>query len=424
MAERDGAPLWISPEPASAIRLERADLRPSGENGRVYDEAWLQRLLHQNPEVLPIEQIEPGFGKLVPLCRELPLPLGANQTGYLDNLFATADGRLVLVEAKLWRNHEARRAVIAQALEYAASIFRLGYEELQSAVLQARKHDVPQVASLHEIIACHHRPVDETEFLDAVSRNLSRGRAIIAVVGDGIREELISIAELLQSHAGHRFTFALVELKIYEAPQHGARIVVPSVLAQTQFIERGVVQIEDALGNKPRITIRSLDEVSLASPSPRHPFGIGEDEFYEALGQKFPDLPRSLKQFLEKALSLGIHPEWQNGLNLKHSVPEGSPLNLGAVWKDGIVDIGGTAVGERAAAVRRYNDSVASHIGGFVRESKHYIGVRTAAGRMPRIVDLLPKHQDAWLESMERYIGDVLNASNQPVGRQSWPDSP
>lgn len=412
MAERDGTPLWIYPEPASAVSLKRADLRPSGKNGHVYDEAWLQELLHQNPEILPIEQIEPGFGKLVPLCRELPLPLGGGQTGYLDNLFVTTEGRLAFVEAKLWRNHEARRSVIAQAMEYTASLFELSYEQFQSAVLQARKDEAPQFSSVYEIVA-QSRHLDETEFVDAVSWNLSRGRAIIAVVGDGIREELISIAQFLQGHAGHRFTFALVELKIYDAPLEGARIVVPSVLAQTQFIERGVVQIEGALGNVPRITVRP-PEISLASSSPRHPFGIGEDEFYEALGQKIPDLPRSLKQFLEKAISLGIHPEWQNGLNLKHSTPEGSPLNLGAIWKDGIVDIGASAVGERAAAARRYNDSVASHIGGFVRESKHYIGVRTAAGRMPRIIDLLPKHQDAWLESMERYIGDVLDASNQP----------
>jgi hypothetical protein len=67
---------------------------------------------------------------LIPVCRELPLEFGFGRTGALDNLFLTRSGGLMLVEAKLWRNPEARRSVIAQAMEYAASLFRLSYQEL------------------------------------------------------------------------------------------------------------------------------------------------------------------------------------------------------------------------------------------------------------------------------------------------------
>jgi len=69
------------------------------------------------------------------LCRELTLP----SAGSLDNLFITREGQLVLVEAKLWRNPEARRKVVAQALDYAAAVFRMSYGELESAVLKARQ---------------------------------------------------------------------------------------------------------------------------------------------------------------------------------------------------------------------------------------------------------------------------------------------
>ena len=37
-----------------------------------YDENWLQRLLFETPEVLPIGEIDPAFTSAVPLCRELP----------------------------------------------------------------------------------------------------------------------------------------------------------------------------------------------------------------------------------------------------------------------------------------------------------------------------------------------------------------
>ena len=68
---------------------------------------------------------------------------------------------------------------------------------------------------------------------------------MIAVVGDGIRDDIAPLAELLQSHAGQRFTFALVELGIFETPQKATRLVVPSVLAKTVLIERGVVRLEN-----------------------------------------------------------------------------------------------------------------------------------------------------------------------------------
>ncbi|HEX5320872.1 MAG TPA: hypothetical protein VFW46_17060, partial [Stellaceae bacterium] len=209
---RDGIPIWIPGQTGTATPLKRVDIRRGGES--VYSEAWLQTLLHERPECLPIEQIEPGFGPLVPVCRELPLEFGAGRTGTLDNLFVTRSGGLLLVEAKLWRNPEARRAVVAQAMEYAASIFRLSFDELESAVIRARKVAGENPKSLFELISID-SDLDEASFVDAVSRNLQRGRAIIAVVGDGIREDIMPLAELLQSHAGHRFTFALVELAVY-----------------------------------------------------------------------------------------------------------------------------------------------------------------------------------------------------------------
>ena len=133
MRRRDGSPLWIDDAQQPAVVLHRADLGAKSAL-RHYDEAWLQTLLHCHPEIFPIEQIEPGFGGLIPLCRELPLLFGGGRSGALDNLFATRDGGLVLVEAKLWRNPEARRAAVAQAMEYAAAVFRMSYSELESAV--------------------------------------------------------------------------------------------------------------------------------------------------------------------------------------------------------------------------------------------------------------------------------------------------
>lgn len=408
MPRRDGKPVWIGADAQAAQSLSPVHLKPRG-SPETYDEAWLQQLLHRHPEALPVEQIAEGFGTLIPLCRELVFTFGAGRSGALDNMFITPQGRLVLVEAKLWRNPEARRSVVAQAMEYAAALFRLTYEEFQTAVLKARARETQQFRSLYEMIAAHPEALDESEFIDAVARNLARGRAIIAVVGDGIREDITPLAELLQTHAGHRFTFALVELAVYETPQAGVRLIIPSVLAQTALIERGVVEIKEELGGARRIVVREPTATAATSVRDRS-FGIGEDEFYDNLERRDPGIPAMIKSFLAKADSLNIQPDQQRGLNLKLRVPGGKDLNFGTIDRNGFLDTSPATWWGRTALGKQYNEKLASLIGGFVREirSGQESAVRTAAGKTPRVSDFLPMHQDAWLSAMDDYARDIL----------------
>ena len=220
-----GSPIWLATGATSGVELKRAALNSGSSES--YDEAWLQALLDTHPEVLPIEQIEPGFGTLVPLCRELPLDFGGGKSGALRQFLRDdGSGGLVLVETKLWRNPEARRTVVAQAMEYAASVFQLTYEELEASVNSARRTSGRSEAPLTKLVAEHAgASFDDVTFIDAVTLNLRRGRAIVAVVGDGIREDITLLAELLQSHAGHQFVFALIELGIFETPVAGVRLV-------------------------------------------------------------------------------------------------------------------------------------------------------------------------------------------------------
>jgi hypothetical protein len=86
--------------------------------------------------------------------------------------------------------------------------------------------------------------VDETAFDDALSVNLRRGRFLLLLVGDGIREGVEAIAAYLQAHAGLHFSLGLVELPIYLMPD-GGRLVSPRVLAHTHVITRHVVSLPE-----------------------------------------------------------------------------------------------------------------------------------------------------------------------------------
>ena len=86
--------------------------------------------------------------------------------------------------------------------------------------------------------------VDELQFNDALTANLRRGRFLLLIVGDGIREGVEAIAEYLQLHVGLHFSLGLVELPIYVMP-NGDRLVAPRVLARTALLTRNVVAVPD-----------------------------------------------------------------------------------------------------------------------------------------------------------------------------------
>ena len=114
-----GSPLLISREPQGVARSEND----------------LGDLLFAHPVMLPIQDIDPGFGRIVPVAKELVIP----DVGRVDALLVDEYGKLIVVEAKLWRNPQARREVVAQILDYARELARFTYEDLQRQISIATK---------------------------------------------------------------------------------------------------------------------------------------------------------------------------------------------------------------------------------------------------------------------------------------------
>ena len=261
-----GTPVLIGTAGAN-VRLEKLTL-----SSGAYNEAWLQQLVFNHPEILPIGDFEPGFGELCAVAREVPCA-----HGFIDNLYITGTGDLVLAECKLWRNPQARREVVAQALDYVAALTQLSYDAFESA---CSKGQGMSGMSLYDVVAARPDALAEQDFVDAVARNLRSGRMVVLVLGDGIRSETEALAELLQSHAGAHFTFALVEFASWHNSQTGEIIVLPSTLARTAMITRGIVTIEQGIAS-----------IKPVAASPRiQPTTISEELYFEALDQKHPGL--------------------------------------------------------------------------------------------------------------------------------------
>jgi hypothetical protein len=232
-----GRPLFIENFTAGsqATSLESVHLSKSASEGAVYDEGWLQRLIMNQTSLLPVDQIERAFVGMVPICIELPTP-----SGFVDNLLVTPAGDIALIECKLWRNPQARREVVGQIIDYAKDLAAWSYEDLQAAIGRTKPldgQDGERPGSLYEAVSATSE-IDESSFIDAVSRNLRRGRFLLLIVGDGIREGVESMTEFLQQYAGLHFTLAIVELPLFKVPT-GGYIAQPRVLARTTNIDRG-----------------------------------------------------------------------------------------------------------------------------------------------------------------------------------------
>lgn len=210
---------------------------PQGEARR---EATLRDLIVDHPDLLPVHDIDPSYGRLITVTKELSIP----GVGFVDVLLMDEDGRLVVVECKLWRNPQARREVVGQILDYARELSRYGFEDLQRQVSIATKR---QGNVLYALAQSAGGTLGEAEFVDRIARDLAAGRFLLLVVGDGIAEGTRRIGEYLRDQPGLAFGFGLVEMAEYRIVDDGGVehvIMQPSVLAQTTMVERHVIRSE------------------------------------------------------------------------------------------------------------------------------------------------------------------------------------
>lgn len=233
MTRQHTSPILLAPEGAKV-------LTPVPQHGGDWavSEADIQALVHNHPGSLPIAEIDPMFARAIAICRELNTPAGA-----IDNLLLTPSGLPVLVECKLWRNPQGRREVVGQILDYAKELSRWTSSDLQREVSRRiGGGDNP----LLDLVRAADPSVDEIHFNDALTANLRRGRFLLLILGDGIREGVEAIAEYLQAHAGLHFSLGLVEFPIYQLPD-GNHLVAPRVLARTTLITRTVIALPDGV---------------------------------------------------------------------------------------------------------------------------------------------------------------------------------
>ena len=399
---------------SSAIRLERISLSV-GRAGGGYDERWLQRLVSSHPQALPIAEIESFLGGAVPICLEL-----GTKAGPIDVLLVTPHGDIVLVECKLWRNPQARREVVGQIMDYAKELPRLSYEAFEAAIQKAEPASgAERTVPLHARTGAEAAGVDEAAFINAVTRNLKRGRFLLLIVGDGIQEGVEVIAEFLQQHAGMHFTLALVEVAIFKFSPEGY-LVQPRVLLKTHMVPRGIVSIVDnqvvVYGDLPSTPgeIGSAQDVSALTRA-RPPATISEARLFELLDAKLPAGAERLRQIVTALEERGALPRFNpSEIVLRGAVADRTmtiatvdPASA-TVWFSDVVTEA-AALGRRDAALEYYHTLANLVSDEKVRAKKQKPTGVSGTASLP--ADDLLSTPGPWLAAIDRYLERIADAA-------------
>ncbi|MCH7225097.1 hypothetical protein [Haloferula sp. A504] len=367
-----------------SVALEPVDLAVRGEGA--HDEEWLQKLLHDQPSLIPVDDIEPAFSGLTPVCRELPTGVGP-----IDNVYVNERGLLTFVECKLWRNPEARRKVVGQILDYAQQVSRWMLADFDAAL---GKSVAPAGAGLWEIAKEAFSLDDEARFLDRVQHHLSNGTFLLLIVGDGIRESTEDIARFMNQHAGLSFALGLVEMGLFNLPGDERLLVQPRVLAKTVEIGRLIVRAEDGVRIE-QTDNKAAKQSPGSSGSSRRT--LTEELFIEEVAGN-SSLADKLREFFAKIQENGLRIEaTPRGASLK--IVAGEPgMNIATLSKKGTWRNYGCGDSEEG---RRYLRALAALFpDGVVKEGGNDGGwswtVQSADGRNYHIEDLVA-HADEWL---------------------------
>jgi hypothetical protein len=189
------------------------------------DEASLEALLEEAPSLLP----GPDDDKPLVVVRQLSV-----EHGSIDLVGVSRSGAITVVECKLSQNPEIRRSVVGQVFAYAASLWRMGFDDLDRAFQLRSKGSV--IDAMSAVLAESDPEWDATTFRDAVIENLAEGRFRLVLAVDAVTPELRHIVEYLNEHMVSEVLVVAVELAYIASD--GVEILEPRVYGEEMGVRR------------------------------------------------------------------------------------------------------------------------------------------------------------------------------------------
>ena len=209
-------------------------------------EALLHQAVADHPEALPHEDF--GLGPLITVANELSLAAGS-----LDLLLVDPQGRLSLCEFKKGSENPDVRKVVAQLLDYGASLWQLSYEELEALAQRAQPgfdNTLVEYAEggFKDIGATR---FDPDAFRLGVESSLKSGAFVFLYVARDLDAKTLRIMTYLGE--GPRMSFFGVEVDHFRSTD-GDSLLVP----RTVFVPSWVREAKPSLGDPDADALISL----------------------------------------------------------------------------------------------------------------------------------------------------------------------
>lgn len=193
-------PIIISQHGKDAVRVDQSQFEK---------EAHLQEYIYNNPESIPLYDIKEDI-RFIILAREFP-----TDSGPIDALGIDRDGDIYLVETKLYKNPD-KRLVVAQVLDYGASLWRSGYDFSEFMNLLEKNMQDKFKLSIHAKLAEFFNIAEEEvdQIIENVRRNLNEGKFKFVILMDKLHASLKDLIVFLNENS--KFDVYAVELEFYK----------------------------------------------------------------------------------------------------------------------------------------------------------------------------------------------------------------
>lgn len=183
-------------------------------------EDYLQNYIHNNPESIPVYEIEEDK-RLFVVAREF-----STESGPIDALAIDKDGDIYIVETKLYKNPD-KRTVVAQALDYGAALWKhLGdfgefINHLDAEVQKKFKIGFHQKTK--EFFSLTDDEI--TILLESMRRNLNEGNLKFVILMDEMDERLKDL--IIYVNQNSQFDIFAVQLEYYKFEEY--EIMIPKI---------------------------------------------------------------------------------------------------------------------------------------------------------------------------------------------------
>lgn len=316
-----------------------------------HDESYLEAIVAANPSLLGLDPYETGVGKGIIALRQTHLQTPTGRKVIPDVVLLSESGHIVLVEVKLTENPElGDRRVVAQLVEYAASVANLGDDELLSW-LKAE----PEESWLDYLRRCFPKAEAADRLAAALRRRMRDAEIHLVIVCDGAPDGLRDLVRAVAGQAAlGAFKLHVVELAPYVADGVEGVLLIPASLVETEIVSRTSITVSYADAKQASVSVvaSSAEEVEEAVAEVRAGRTM-RPEFAAVIHRYDSGAVDELRTIGRSAAYKQIHPpEWPPAIHYEFLDRSGGSENVGVELHVESKALGAVTTGLEALAKR------------------------------------------------------------------------